>query len=70
VADESLLVQDTITLVVQVGGKLRDRITLPAGADQATALAAALASDRVRAALPGEPRQVIYVPNRLLNLVP
>jgi leucyl-tRNA synthetase len=60
-----------VTLVVQVAGKLRDRLTVPAGISQDEALAAALASERVKAALNGgHPSKVVYVPDRLINLVP
>jgi leucyl-tRNA synthetase len=59
-----------VTLVVTVDGKLRDRLTVPAGLSQDEALEAALASERVQAALNGRrPSKVIYVPDRLINLV-
>ena len=61
----------TITLVVQVGGKVRDRLELPAGLPEADAREAALRSEKVGRALDGKPpRQVVYVPDRLINLVP
>ena len=61
----------TITLVVQVGGKVRDRLELPAGLREADAREAALRSEKVGRALDGKPpRQVVYVPDRLINLVP
>jgi leucyl-tRNA synthetase len=60
-----------VTLVVQVDGKLRDRLTLDAGLREAAALEAAMKSEKVRAALNGrEPSKVIYVQDRLINLVP
>ena len=60
-----------ITLVVQVAGKVRDRLQLAAGLDQGAALAEAMTSERVRRALDGrEPARVIYVPDTLINLVP
>ncbi|NOY99435.1 MAG: leucine--tRNA ligase [Chloroflexi bacterium] len=68
--DEAATVVDEITLVVQVNGKVRDRITLPADADEATVKAAALASGKVQKFLEGaEPRKVIVVPKRLVNIV-
>ncbi len=67
--DPALLVQDTVRLVVQVNGKRRDEISVPADADEAAIRAAALASEKVRQHLPGEPRKVIVVPGRLVNLV-
>src|SRR5438093_1998885 len=60
-----------VVLVVQVGGKLRDRLEVDAGLSEADAVKAALASEKVRAALNGRgPSKVIYVPDRLINLVP
>jgi leucyl-tRNA synthetase len=68
--DESLARADEITLVVQVNGKLRDRITVPAGISEADAKSLALASESVQRHLEGKrPRQVIYVPSKLVNIV-
>ncbi len=61
---------ETVTIIAQVDGRLRARLTLPTGATEAEALAAALASETVRRALgPDEPRQIIFVADRLINLV-
>ena len=69
-ADEAFLKQDEIEVVVQVNGKVRDRLTLPSDADEAAARAAMFASERIAALLQGkEPRRVIYVPGKLLNIV-
>jgi leucyl-tRNA synthetase len=69
--DPAAAAEPEVTLVVQVAGKLRDRLTVPAGISEQKALEAALASARVRAALNGgQPSKVIYVPDRLINLVP
>ena len=71
IADPALLVEDTVTLIVQVAGKVRDRIEVAADADEATCVAAALASDKVQAQLAGnEPRKVIARPPKLVNIVP
>jgi leucyl-tRNA synthetase len=60
-----------VTVVVQVAGKLRDRLSLPVGTSQEVVLEAALASDKVRGALNGRgPSKVIFVQDRLINLVP
>ncbi len=68
--DAAIAAEPEVTLVVQVGGKLRDRLTMPAGISQEKALQAALGSAKVRAALDGgQPSKVIYVPDRLINLV-
>jgi leucyl-tRNA synthetase len=68
--DPSLLVDDQVTLAIQVNGKLRDTISVPRGLDRADAEALALASDKVRRQLDGAaPRKVIVVPDRLVNIV-
>ena len=70
VADPALLAAATITLAVQVNGKRRDEIQVPAGADEAAVRAAALASENVRRHLGGkQPRKVIVVPGRLVSIV-
>jgi leucyl-tRNA synthetase len=66
----ALLVDDEITIAIQVNGKLRDTLTLPNAADKAMLEAAALASDKVIRALDGAiPKKVIVVPGRLVNIV-
>ncbi len=68
--DEAVTVEDEITLIIQVNGKLRDRITVPADISREDAQAAALASEAVLKVLEGKaPRQVVVVPGRLVNIV-
>jgi len=68
--DPTLLVEDEVTLAVQVNGKLRDTLNAPRGLDRAAAEALALASDKVQRQLNGaQPRKVIVVPDRLVNIV-
>jgi leucyl-tRNA synthetase len=68
--DEAWVAEETITLVVQVNGKLRDRVQAPAGIDDASARALALGSEAVQRHLGGRsPRRVIVVPGRLVNIV-
>jgi leucyl-tRNA synthetase len=68
--DPALLVDDEVTLAVQVNGKLRDTLSAPRGLDRAAAEALALASDKVQRQLAGAaPRKVIVVPDRLVNIV-
>ncbi|HEY1122913.1 MAG TPA: leucine--tRNA ligase [Haloferula sp.] len=68
--DEAALVTDEIELVVQVNGKLRDKVIVAKDADQATVEAAALASPRVKEQTDGKTvRKVIVVPGRLVNIV-
>jgi len=69
-ADPALLVEDEVTIAVQVNGKLRDTLTVPKGAPRETLEEMALASDKVARILDGKPpRKVIVVPDRLVNLV-
>jgi leucyl-tRNA synthetase len=68
--DPALLIDDQVTLAVQVNGKLRDTLTAPRGLDRADAEALALASEKVQRQLAGAaPRKVIVVPDRLVNIV-
>ena len=68
--DSAALVQDEIELMVQVNGKLRGSITVPAAADKAAIEAAALASEAfTRTAAGAPPKKVIVVPGRLVNIV-
>nr|WP_122012110.1 leucine--tRNA ligase [Maliibacterium massiliense] len=69
-ADASKLARDTVEIAVQVGGKLRARITIPADADQAQVQKIALADEKVASALAGKTvRKFIYVKGRLANIV-
>jgi leucyl-tRNA synthetase len=68
--DERLTVEETVEIAVQVSGKTRSRVTVPRGADEAAVVAAAQDDAAVRRFTEGkEVRKVVYVPNRLLNLV-
>ncbi len=68
--DEEATKEDEITLVVQVNGKVRDRIQVPVGIPAEEAKAKALASEAVQRHLKGKaPRKVIYVPGKLVNIV-
>ncbi|GAA4865271.1 leucine--tRNA ligase [Saccharopolyspora cebuensis] len=70
VADERYLVEDTAEYPIQVNGKVRSRVVVPASADQDAVKTAALADEKIAAALEGkEPRKVIVVPGRLVNVV-
>ncbi|MCO1660331.1 leucine--tRNA ligase [Pseudonocardia humida] len=69
-ADDRYLVADTAEYPIQVNGKVRSRMTVPADADREQLQAAALADEKVAVALDGrEPRKVIVVPGRLVNVV-
>ncbi|MBC7952284.1 MAG: leucine--tRNA ligase [Rhodospirillaceae bacterium] len=69
-ADASLLVEDSVTIAVQVNGKLRATIELPKDADAKLAEETALAQDAVITAMSGKPpRKVVVVPNRIVNVV-
>jgi leucyl-tRNA synthetase len=69
-ADPALLVDDDVTIAVQVNGKLRDTLTAPKGTARETLEEMALASEKVNRILDGNaPRKVIVVPDRLVNIV-
>jgi leucyl-tRNA synthetase len=68
--DPELLVEDEVTIAVQVKGKLRDTLTVAKGLPKDELEALAIASEKVQRALDGaEIRKVIVVPDRLVNLV-
>ena len=68
-ADPALIAAETVEIVIQVNGKLRDRLQVPAGTLDDELVARALASERVQAHVNGEPRKTIVVPDRLVNIV-
>jgi leucyl-tRNA synthetase len=69
-ADSALLVEDEVTIAVQVNGKLRDTLSAPKGTSREDLEALAMTSDNVARILAGKPpRKVIVVPDRLVNLV-
>jgi len=68
--DEAALVQDEIELMLQVNGKLRGSVKVPAGADKAAIEAAALANPEFAKFSEGKPpKKVVIVPGRLVNIV-
>jgi leucyl-tRNA synthetase len=68
--DERLLIEDEIEIVLQVNGKLRDKITVALDATDATLEAAALANKKVQNAVGGQTiRKIVVVPKKLVNVV-
>jgi leucyl-tRNA synthetase len=68
--ERALLIEDTMTLPVQVNGKKRDEVTVARNATNAEIEAAVLALDAVKKALDGKaPKKVIIVPQRIVNVV-
>ena len=68
--DESLLIEDEVTIAIQVRGKLRDTITVAKGSSKEHLEELALASEKVQRSLDGaEVKKVIVVPDRLVNIV-
>jgi leucyl-tRNA synthetase len=68
--DPALVVADTVTIAVQVNGKLRGEVQAPAAAGEADVRALAEAEERVKAHLAGKTvRKVVFVPKRLINYV-
>lgn len=67
--DDSLIVEDTVTIAVQVNGKLRGEITVGKDVDPEEIKQLALAHENVVRFVTGEPKKVIYVPGRLVSIV-
>ena len=69
-AKATYLVEDTVTVAVQVNGKRRGEVSLPLDTDKESAQAAALEIANVKAAIGDKPvRKIIVVPNRIINVV-
>jgi leucyl-tRNA synthetase len=69
-ADSTMLIEESVTIGVQVNGKLRGTVDLPKDCDEQTAKEAALALENVQTAIgAGAIRKVIVVPNRIINVV-
>ena len=70
-ADASLLVEDTVTLAVQVNGKMRGKVELAADASQADAMSLAMAQENIAKFVEDEAniKKIIYVPGKILNVV-
>ncbi|MFD6155255.1 leucine--tRNA ligase [Nocardia sp. NPDC060256] len=70
IADPALLVDESVEYPIQVNGKVRSRIQVPADADTAAIEAAALSDEKIATLLNGAaPRKLIVVPGRLINIV-
>jgi leucyl-tRNA synthetase len=70
VSDAALLVDDTVTIAVQVNGKRRDEVTLKKGLPASEVESIVLKLDNVRRALDGKAvRKIIVVPDRIANVV-
>ena len=68
--EESLVVDESITLIVQINGKLRDTISVDSGISEEMAQEAAMSSEKIQGHINGTTvKKVIYVPNRLINIV-
>jgi leucyl-tRNA synthetase len=67
--DVAMLVDDEVDLVVQVNGKVRGKLRVAVDITEAAALALARADETVARFVTGEPKKVIFVPKRLLNIV-
>ena len=68
--DPTLATAREVTVVVQIDGKVRDRLVLPAGLPDAELRSRALASEKAKAALGGAaPAKVVVVPDRLVSIV-
>ena len=69
-ADPAMLIEDEVTIAIQVNGKLRDTLSAAKGAPKADLEALALGSDKIARQLDGAtPKKIIVVPDRLVNIV-
>lgn len=67
--DEAKIVRDTMTIIVQVNGKLRAKLEVASGESEATIKELALRDGNVKKFVSGEPKKVIYIKNKLLSIV-
>jgi len=67
--DPKMLVADTITIAVQINGKVRGTINLALEADESDAMTAARADEKINNRIVNEPKKVIYVKGKILNIV-
>ncbi len=68
--DENLVIEENVEIVVQINGKIKERLVIPVDAEEAFVQEQALALHGIQAALQGKtPRKVIYVKGRLVNIV-
>ena len=67
--DESKIVSDTMTIIVQVNGKLRAKLEVPADTDEEEIKKLALSDENVQKFVTSEPKKVIYVKNKLVSIV-
>jgi leucyl-tRNA synthetase len=68
--DEELVKEEEVTLVIQVNGKIRDKVTVPVSITEAEATQLALNSERIKAYVKdNNVAKIIYVPQRLVNIV-
>jgi leucyl-tRNA synthetase len=69
IADVSVLVNDTVTIGVQIGGKMRGNVTVPVDASEETVREIIQTDPALVARLTSEPKRVIYVPNKIINFI-
>lgn len=68
--DDALAIHDTATIAVQVNGKVRAKITMPMDSNEIAVKTAALMEERIRSYVGNnEPKRVIYIPGRIINIV-
>jgi len=67
--DEKYLVSDTMTIAIQVNGKLRGTVSVASDASKEAVIAAASSDEKIKAHLSGEPKKTIYVPGKLVSFV-
>ena len=67
--NDEKIIRDTITIIVQVNGKLRAKLDVSAETDEETIKKLALADENVQKFVTSEPQKVIYIPGKLVSIV-
>lgn len=68
--DEAKLVTSEVTIVVQIGGKTRGTVALPRGSAEGDVLAAARKDEKMAQYIPESPKRIVFVLDRILNIIP
>jgi len=67
--DEKCLVADTVTIGVQINGKVRGTLNISKEAEEAEVMQLAKSDEKIKTRITGEPKKVIYVKGKILNIV-
>ena len=67
--DETILVDDTVVISVQLNGKMRGTLNVPTGATQDEVLHAVMEDATFKSRIEGEPKRIVHVPNKIINII-